>query len=129
MVVLGVAAILVLSSKPENSLQASNLSAEISVDEAYQLYRQGVFFLDVRTEDEWDAYHIAGSTLIPLEQLTARLDELPRDQTIVVVCRSGNRSRSGRGILLEAGFTQITSVSGGLTAWSNAGYPLEGSSP
>jgi rhodanese-related sulfurtransferase len=50
------------------------------------------------------------------------VNELPRDQEIVVVCRSGNRSQQGRDILLQAGFTQVTSMAGGLSQWRSAGY-------
>jgi len=39
------------------------------------------------------------------------------------VCRSGNRSKQGRDILLDAGFTQVTSMAGGLNEWKAAGYP------
>jgi len=105
-----------------------SLPAEISVNEAYQKYSQGVFVLDVRRQDEWDAYHVANTTLITLDELPNRLSELPRDKEIVVICHSGNRSSQGRDILLNAGFTQVTSMSGGLIAWNAAGYPLEGPS-
>jgi len=105
-----------------------SLPAEISVNEAYQKYSQGVFVLDVRRQDEWDAYHVANTTLITLDELPNRLSELPRDKEIVVICHSGNRSSQGREILLNAGFTQVTSMSGGLIAWNAAGYPLEGPS-
>jgi rhodanese-related sulfurtransferase len=72
--------------------------------EAYDLYQQDVFLLDVRTQEEWDSQHVPGATLIPLDQLESRLDELPQDQEIVVMCRSGNRSQTGQDILLNAGF-------------------------
>ena len=107
---------------------AGSLPAEISVNEAYQKYSQGVFLLDVRRQDEWDAYHVANTTLITLDELPNRLGELPRDKEIVVICHSGNRSSQGRDILLNAGFTQVTSMAGGLIAWNAAGYPLEGPS-
>jgi len=105
------------------------LPAEISVDEAYEKYEAGTFVLDVRTQEEWDEYHAPITTLIPLDQLQNRVDEVPRDQEIVVICRSGNRSQVGRDILLEAGFDQVTSSAGGLKAWSAAGYPIEGTRP
>ena len=95
----------------------------ISVEKAYELYQNNTFFLDVRTQEEWNESHAPNSTLIPLDQLANRLTELPDDQLIVVVCRSGNRSQQGRDILLDAGFTQITSMAGGLTAWVASGYP------
>jgi rhodanese-related sulfurtransferase len=101
----------------------------ISVADAYPKYQQGVFFLDVRTQAEWDQAHIANSTLIPLDELQNRLNELPKDQDIVVVCLSGHRSEEGVTILQNAGFSRARCMSGGLTAWKAAGYPLEGSSP
>lgn len=104
---------------------AATLAREISVDEAYQLYQEGTFVLDVRTQEEWDEYHAPNTTLIPLDQLPARLSELPKDREIVVVCRSGNRSQQGRDILLNAGFS-ATSMAGGLKEWYAKGYPVEG---
>ena len=101
----------------------TSLPSTINVDEAYQMYQDGVFFLDVRTPEEWNEFHAPNSTLIPLDQLQNRLDEVPNDQPIVVVCRSGNRSQQGRDILLEAGFSQVTSMSGGLNEWVASGYP------
>lgn len=103
----------------------SELTLDISVDEAYELYQDGVFFLDVRTQEEWDDFHAPGTTLIPLDELESRLNELPEDEPIVVVCRSGNRSQVGRDILLSNGFEQTSSMAGGLNAWSAAGYPIE----
>ena len=102
---------------------------EISIADAYAAYKAGTLLLDVREQEEWDAFHIPGTTLIPLGELPSRLDDLPRDRRIIVVCRSGNRSQEGRDILLEAGFTDVTSMAGGVTEWSNAGYPIEGTRP
>ncbi len=103
----------------------ASLPKEISVSDAYAKYQTGAFFLDVRTQEEWNEFHAPNTTLIPLDQLPARLNELPKDKEIVVVCRSGNRSGQGRDILLNAGFTQVTSMQGGLTEWRGSGYPIE----
>jgi rhodanese-related sulfurtransferase len=116
-VVLIGAAILLLRPK-------SALPSEISATQAYETYQQGAFFLDVRTQEEWNQGHIAKSTLIPLDSLQGLLSEVPRDQDIVVVCRSGVRSKEGAAILREAGFTRVTCMTGGLQAWVAAGYPL-----
>ena len=102
-----------------------NLSREVNVDEAYQMYQSGVFVLDVRTQEEWDEYHAPNTTLIPLDQLQARLSEVPKDKEILVVCRSGNRSQQARDILLSAGYN-ATSMAGGLKEWFAKGYPIEG---
>ena len=108
-----------------DAVAPATLPDEITVDEAYQKYQEGVFLLDVRTQEEWDEYHAPDTTLIPLDQLEGRLDELPQDEEIVVVCRSGNRSQAGRDILRNNGFERSTSMSGGLNAWRAAGYPIE----
>jgi len=108
---------------------STSLPREISAEQAYQKYQSGAFVLDVRTQEEWNEYHVPNTTLIPLDQLQARMSELPRDKEIVVVCRSGNRSQQGRDILLSGGFTQVTSMAGGLKEWSALGYPIEGTRP
>jgi len=104
-------------------------ATDISAAQALQKYQQGAFFLDVRSQAEWDQMHIANSTLIPLDELQSRLRELPRDRDIVVVCLSGHRSKEGMTILQQAGFSRASCMTGGLTAWKAAGYPLEGSNP
>jgi rhodanese-related sulfurtransferase len=97
----------------------------ISVTQAYQKYQEGAFFLDVRSQEEWDQVHIANSTLITLDELQNRLSELPKDRDIVVVCLSGHRSEEGVKTLRNAGFSHVNCMTGGLTVWEAAGYPLE----
>jgi rhodanese-related sulfurtransferase len=108
-----------------DSNPSTALPAQISVSEAYDKYQGGAYVLDVRTQEEWDDFHAPNTTLIPLDQLSSRLNEVPRDKEIVVVCRSGNRSQQGRDILLAAGFVQVTSMQGGLNEWRASGYPVE----
>lgn len=106
------------------SNQTDSLAKEVSVDQAYQLQSAGAFMLDVREPDEWNSGHISGATLIPLGQLPDRLNELPANQKIVVVCRSGNRSAAGRDILLKARFNQVTSMAGGMNEWAAKNYEI-----
>ncbi len=101
---------------------AAGLPKEVSVAKAAEMRDSGAFVLDVRELSEWQQVHIPGATLIPLGELSSRLDELPKDQNIVVVCRSGNRSAQGRDILLNAGFTNVTSMAGGMNQWQSTGY-------
>ena len=103
----------------------ATLSAEVNADAAYQMVQDGAFMLDVRTQEEWDEYHAPMATLIPLDQLQTRLNELPKDKEVLVVCRSGNRSQQGRDILLAAGFN-ATSMAGGMKDWYAKGFPIEG---
>ena len=81
------------------------------------------FLLDVREPQEWRVGHIAEAVHIPMGQLNARIDELPRDRAIVAVCRSGNRSQVVTNALNRAGFT-AHNLEGGMYAWSHAGLPI-----
>lgn len=123
--------ILVLIFKPgeKKETPVAEQGSTISLAEAYQEYQDGALLLDVREQDEWDDFRIPGTTLIPLSELEGRLDELPRDQRIVVVCNSGNRSDVGRDILLADGFADVTSMNGGVSGWRDAGYPIEDVTP
>jgi rhodanese-related sulfurtransferase len=95
------------------------------MEAAYKMYQNGAYVLDVRTPGEWDEYHAPNTTLIPLDELETRVNEVPRDKQVVLVCRSGNRSQVAYDILQQAGFDNITSMKGGLKAWRSAGYPTE----
>ena len=95
---------------------------EISVEELEALRREEgrVLLLDVRSEDEHELARIEPSLLVPLPELSLRLDELERhrDARIVVYCHHGVRSRSGAAILQGAGFTDVVSLREGIDAWS-----------
>lgn len=108
----------------ETTSDQTALPSEVTPAQAAKLVEQGAFLLDVREVSEWTQWHIQGATLIPLGELPNRLDEIPQDQKIVVYCRTGNRSAEGRDILLNAGFPQVTSMSGGITAWQGQGNPV-----
>ena len=122
---LGVIVVVLIGAflfRPGNSATAEKLPIEISVSEASSMRDAGAFILDVRQPEEWNESHIPGATLIPLGELASRVNEVPQDQEVVVVCRSGNRSQQGRDILLAAGFEQVTSMAGGVNEWKAAGF-------
>jgi rhodanese-related sulfurtransferase/glyoxylase-like metal-dependent hydrolase (beta-lactamase superfamily II) len=82
----------------------------------------GVFLLDVRQPEEWADRHIESAVLIPLPELPDRFGELPADQPIIVVCRSGNRSGRATDALRAAGIDALN-LDGGINAWTAAGLP------
>ena len=85
--------------------------------------RSELHLLDVREQDEWDAGHIEGAQHIPLGELGARLAEVPKEQVVVAVCRTGSRSdRAAKGLRMS-GF-EAENLDGGVTAWSRAGLAL-----
>lgn len=103
---------------------AEKLPAVMSVSEASQRFTEGAYLLDVRTVAEWNESHVDGAVLIPLDELNARINEVPTDQDVLIICRSGNRSGQARDILRAAGLMRTTSITGGITAWVNAGLPV-----
>lgn len=82
-----------------------------------------VFLLDVREDQEWEAGHIDRAVHVPMGQLNGRIDELPRDDPIVCVCRSGARSQAVTDALNRAGFT-ASNLDGGMHAWEDADLPI-----
>jgi adenylyltransferase/sulfurtransferase len=78
---------------------------------------EDVFLLDVREPDEVEAWSYPIGVNIPLGQLGDRLDEVPRDVTIVVACRSGQRSAAAAQALSDAGWT-ADNLTGGAIAWA-----------
>ncbi len=101
---------------------------EISVDEAYLKYQSGVFVLDVSWPAEWDEYHVPNTTLLPLDQLYGRINEVPRDREILVISRSQASSQQARDLLRSAGINAV-SMAGGLSEWYAKGYTIEGAPP
>lgn len=88
-----------------------------------------VQIVDVRNHDEYARGHIAGSRHIPLGQLPQQLDDLPREQPLVVVCQSGARSAIGASLLRAAGYRRVASLVGGMHAWQAARLPIEQGTP
>ena len=80
--------------------------------------------IDVRQPEEYRNGHIAGAKLIPLGELKARMQELPKDKEIVCICASGGRSSSATKMLVDAGFTAIN-MNGGMFNWQRAGLPVK----
>ncbi|MCS6969931.1 MAG: rhodanese-like domain-containing protein [Planctomycetota bacterium] len=83
-----------------------------------------VTIIDVRTPSEYAAGHIPGAINLPLDRLSC--DQVPKADTIYVVCQGGVRSRKACEQLVAGGLAGVTDVLGGTNAWRNAGLPLEG---
>lgn len=98
---------------------------DIDVREAAERIARGeAFVLDVREPYEWEAGHIPEATHIPLGELGRRLGELPRERSMIAVCRSGSRSGHVAEALRHSGYL-IANLDGGMKAWRKAGLPME----
>ncbi len=92
-------------------LSATELKEKIDQGEA-------LFLLDVREPYEFKYAHIAGSLLIPLNQIPQRLNELDAGQEIIVICHHGMRSQQAAAYLVHSGLKNIANLQGGIDAWS-----------
>ena len=81
---------------------------------------RATFLLDVRQSWEHDMAAIAGSVLIPLNELATRATEIkpPADALVVVYCHHGMRSLAGASTLQRLGLQNVASLAGGIDAWS-----------
>jgi rhodanese-related sulfurtransferase len=123
--VLVVLAILTACGATTTISNTTSTSKEITVAQLKNMLDQNENFLllDVRTPAEFlQDGRVAQSTLIPLQELEQRLNELPTDKPIVCICRSGNRSAAACDLLRSRGYEAIN-VAGGIRAWKAAGYP------
>jgi molybdopterin/thiamine biosynthesis adenylyltransferase/rhodanese-related sulfurtransferase len=93
---------------------------EISPVDLKKLKDKGerIVLLDVRNPEEVEISNIKNSTLIPLPDLPGRLDQLNKNDMIIVYCRIGERSRNALEILKNAGFKNVKNLTGGINAWA-----------
>lgn len=82
------------------------------------------YLLDVRESDEWAAGHAPGAHHMPMMEIPARLDEIPVDRDVVVVCRVGARSAQVVSYLQSLGRSNARNLDGGMMAWARAGRPM-----
>lgn len=93
---------------------------DITAEEAHQMFEENpaqIVFLDVRSEDEYNAEHIPKAKLIPLPVLESRIGELDANKKIIVYCQTGVRSRTASETLVQRGFPHIYNMLGGINAW------------
>jgi rhodanese-related sulfurtransferase len=97
----------------------------ISVSDAKAMMESNpsLSIVDVRTIQEFAQGHLKGAVNIPLSDLPLRSGELEKNKPILVYCHTGNRSAQASAILVKAGFTHIYNMEGGISAWTNSGYP------
>ncbi|MBL4702629.1 MAG: MBL fold metallo-hydrolase [Phycisphaeraceae bacterium] len=93
----------------------------ISVKTLSTLLDDKPFILDVRTEREWNSGHIKGAHHIHGGLLQDRIDEVPKDRPVVVVCGSGYRGSIAASFLKRAGYEDVSNLLGGMSAWKAAG--------
>lgn len=115
-----------VEAAPVEVAAALELPASVDVQTVAEIKeREDVVVLDVREQWEYDEAHIPGVVHIPMNDVPARLSEIPTDQTVIVSCRSGNRSGQVTNFLRDQGFENVHNMDGGILAWQAAGLPVE----
>jgi adenylyltransferase/sulfurtransferase len=115
---------------PPEEVEAAIAAGEVAEVDAAVLLGQldsdaPPYLLDVREPWEWAVSSLAdrGARLIPLDELDERLGEVPRDRSVVVYCRTGQRSMQAAMRMAEAGFDDVSNLKGGMVAWAASVEP------
>jgi len=80
--------------------------------------------VDVREPEEFARGHIANARSLPLRHLVERADEIPRDRTTMIMCRSGRRSIRALHMLMDMGYEDVWGLRGGILSWRAEGLPV-----
>lgn len=97
---------------------------EVDLDTLAAALAEGATLIDVRTPEEYAQARVPGARLIPLDQLEGRVDEVPKDGRVYVICALGGRSMAAATALNAAGWDTV-SVAGGTNGWVEQGRPHE----
>ncbi len=128
--VLGCVAALALSCSGQNSGNEAQQGKyqTVEVNQAKEILADDeVVLLDVRTDDEYHSAHLPGARQLNFNSpdFENQLEELPKEQTYMVYCHSGNRSRKAMNKMKEMGFEKVYNMDGGISAWQDAGGEIE----
>jgi rhodanese-related sulfurtransferase len=106
---------------------STNPADDVAPQEAIRLLKSNNSpqLVDVRSTAENRLGRIAGSKLIPLDELGNRLAEIDKNKSVLLYCQSGNRSSMALRLLKGQGFTQAAHISGGISSWRRKGLPVE----
>jgi len=97
---------------------------EVDIDALAKAHADGAVVIDVREPQEYAEARVPGAVLIPLADVPERIDEIPEDRTVYVICGSGPRSARAVEYLNRQGYDTVN-VAGGTRAWVEAGHPVE----
>ena len=113
-----------------NAEQEEEAYTTIGTDDAKRMIGAGVRIIDVRQPEEWNQGHIAQAQLLPINGIytfgkALQALQLPADEEVIFVCRSGQRSATASEIARVAGLQKVYNLANGMIGWINRQYPIE----
>ena len=127
-IILGIVALLSVAAAmyTANRIKDKEAYGDVSIQEARQLIenKKKLTIVDVRTISEYDEGHIENAINIPVQELSDRLDELNKNDELLIYCRTGNRSSTAVDILSDGGFNKMFHMNEGISKWIQKGYPI-----
>jgi len=117
------AAVLVVIFEVRERLHAF---AALSAQQAVRLMNQGALVIDLRSKDLYDAGHIGDARNVPVRELESQADSLKkwRDKNVITYCDTGVDGASAARTLMKLGFTKVSNLQGGLSAWMKENLPV-----
>ncbi len=85
---------------------------------------EDLLLLDIRTPGEVAGGVLTDAAHLPMDQIPARMHELPRDKEVILYCRSGARSYHACTYLMQQGFDNVVNLRGGIGAWAREGFEI-----
>jgi hydroxyacylglutathione hydrolase len=111
-----------LESRADLTASTERISAPLAAE---RLGAGDAVALDVRAPSEVQQKHISGSVSVPLNHLTERLRDLPKNRPLLIYCAGGYRSAIAASLLQANGFDRVSEIAGGIAAWEAAKLPVE----
>ena len=92
------------------------------------MIKEGALIVDVRNKSEIENvnFDVPNYINIPINELEHRINEIPKNKEIVMVCRSGERSLKTTYFLMNAGYENVSNMDGGIIKWASKGFPTKG---
>lgn len=113
-------------SGPQLIAEAKTRIRQVTPTEAMSDTAANLVYLDVREPQEYNLGHLPGAVFIPRGTLEGTVERaIPRDRRVVIYCASGNRSALAAETLMQMGYGDVASMSGGIRAWVEAGGEIE----
>jgi rhodanese-related sulfurtransferase len=109
-------------------MENQTIVKEICPTTTQEWIKNGALLVDVREPEEvtFMAYDVPHILHIPLTDFESRFYEIPKDQAVVMVCKSGGRSLRAAGFLIHQGYNNVVNMKEGILGWSQKGFPIKG---